>query len=258
MFKKLICTLLFLTLLVCGCGKSNYQDDLKNITKRGKLIVGVRDDSKPFGYRDINGSLQGYDIDLAKLIAREILSDDEAIEFVPVNPSNRIAKLNSREVDIVIATMSITNQRQLVVDFSVPYHVAGQAILVRKGSDITSLRQLNKRKVIIIYGSTGEVSIRMNVPDAVITGYKNYIDGFNALKRGEADAMIADDTILLKLAYDDPSVKILPKRYSREPYAVAFRRGGEADSLRDRVNFLINNLVATGKLEKMQQKWEIK
>lgn len=258
MFKRLICSLLFMTLFVCGCGKSNYQDDLKNITKRGKLIVGVRDDSKPFGYKDINGSLQGYDIDLARLIAREILSDSDAIEFVPVNPSNRIAKLNSRDVDIVIATMSITSQRQLVVDFSVPYHVAGQAMLVRKGSDITSLRQLNKRKVIIVYGSTGEASIRMNVPDAVITGYKNYIDGFNALKRGEADAMIADDTILLKLAYDDPTVKILPKRYSREPYAVAFRRGKDSESLKERVNFLINNLVATGRLEKMQQKWEIK
>lgn len=258
MFRKLICTLLLLTLFVCGCAKNNPQDDLKNITTRGKLIVGVRNDTKPFGYKDINGTLQGYDIDLAKLIAKEILQDEDAVEFVPVNASNRISKLNSRQVDIVIATMSITDQRQLVVDFSVPYHVAGQAILVKTGSDITSLRQLNKRKVIIIYGSTGETSIRMNVPDAVIIGYRNYTDGFNALKNGEADAMIADDTILLNLAIDDSTVKILPKRYSREPYAVAFRRGGEADSLRERVNFLINNLLVTGKLEKMQKKWEIK
>lgn len=258
MFKKLVCTLLLLTLFVCGCAKNNPQDDLKNITKRGKLIVGVRNDTKPFGYKDINGTIQGYDIDLAKLIARDVLGDENAVEFVPVNASNRISKLNSREVDILIATMSITSQRQLVADFSVPYHVAGQAILVKKGSDITSLRQLNKRKVIIIYGSTGEVSIRMNVPDASIIGYKSYLDGFNALKNGEADAMIADDTILLNLSLNDSSVKILPKRYSREPYAVAFRRGGEADSLRERVNFLINNLLVTGKLEKMQQKWEIK
>ncbi len=258
MFKKLICTLLLLTLFVCGCGKNNPKDDLETITKRGKLIVGVRNDTKPFGYKDINGTLQGYDIDLAKYIAKDILGDEEAVEFIPVNASNRISKLNAREVDIVIATMSITDQRQLVVDFSVPYHVAGQAILVKKGSDITSLRQLNNRKVIIIYGSTGEMSIRRNVPDASIIGFRSYLDAFKALKAGEADAMIADDTILLNLALNDDSVKILPKRYSREPYAIAFRRGGGADSLRERVNFLINNLLVTGKLEKMQKKWEIK
>ncbi len=258
MFKKLICTLLLLTLFVCGCGKSNPKDDLETITKRGKLIVGVRDDTKPFGYRDINGTLQGYDIDLAKYIAKDVLGNEDAVEFIPVNASNRISKLNARDVDIVIATMSITDQRQLVVDFSVSYHIAGQAILVKQGSDITSLRQLNNRKVIIIYGSTGEMSIRRNVPDATIIGYRSYIDGFNALKNGEADAMIADDTILLNIALDDKSVKILPKRYSREPYAVAFRRGGGADKLRERVNFLINNLLVTGQLEKMQKKWGIR
>lgn len=258
MFKKLICTLLLMTLFVCGCAKNNPQDDLKEIATRGKLIVGVRNDSKPFGYKDINGTLQGYDIDLAKLIAKDVLQDSDAVEFVAVNASNRISKLNSREVDIVIATMSVTDQRHLVVDFSVPYHVSGQAILVKNGSDITSLGQLNKRRVIIIYGSTGEMSVRRNLPDAIIIGYKNYIDGFNALKRGEADAMIADDTVLLNLALDDDEVKILPKRYSREPYAVAFRRGGGADKLRERVNFLINNLLVTGKLERMQEKWGIK
>lgn len=258
MLKKLICTLLLLTVFVCGCGKSKPKNDLENITQRGKIIVGVRDDTKPFGYRDINGTLQGYDIDMAKAIARDIFGDEAAVEFVPVNASNRISKLNSHKVDILIATMSITNQRQLVVDFSVPYHVAGQAMLVKTGSDITALKQLNNRKVIIIYGSTGEMSIRRNVPDAVITGYRNYRDGFYALKNGEADAMIADDTILLNLALGDDTVKILPKRYSREPYAVAFRRGGGADSLRERVNFLINNMLATGRLEKMQKKWGIK
>lgn len=258
MFKKLICTLLLMTVFVCGCAKNNSKDDLENITNRGKLVVGVRNDTKPFGYKDINGTLQGYDIDLAKLIAKDVLQDEDAIEFVPVNASNRISKLNSREVDIIIAAMSITEQRQLVADFSVPYHVAGQAILVRRGSDITSLGQLNKRRVIIVYGSTGEMSIRRNVPEAVIIGYRNYNDAFRALKAGEADAMIADDTILMNIAMDDEAMKILPKRYSREPYAVAFRRGGGADKLKERVNFLINNLLVTGRLEKLQKKWGIK
>ena len=185
MFKKLICTLLLVTLFTCACTKDNSQDDLDVITDRGKLIVGVRSDAKPFGYKDITGKLQGYDVDLGKKIAKEIFSTEEAVEFVPVTASNRISMLNTKKVDMLIATMSVTDQRQLVADFSVPYYVAGQAIVVPAKSDITSLRQLNGRQVIIIYGSTGEMSVRMNVPDATIIGYKTYIDGFNALKAGK-------------------------------------------------------------------------
>ena len=199
MFKKLICTLLLVTLFTCACTKDNSQDDLDVIINRGKLIVGVRSDAKPFGYKDITGKLQGYDVDLGKKIAKEIFSTEEAVEFVPVTASNRISMLNTKKVDMLIATMSVTDQRQLVADFSVPYYVAGQAIVVPAKSDITSLRQLNGRQVIIIYGSTGEMSVRMNVPDATIIGYKTYIDGFNALKAGKADAMIADDTVLYGL-----------------------------------------------------------
>ncbi len=258
MFKKLICTLLLVTLFTCACTKDNSQDDLDVITGRGKLIVGVRSDAKPFGYKDITGKLQGYDVDLGKKIAKEIFSTEEAVEFVPVTASNRISMLNTKKVDMLIATMSVTDQRQLVADFSVPYYVAGQAIVVPAKSDITSLRQLNGRQVIIIYGSTGEMSVRMNVPDATIIGYKTYIDGFNALKAGKADAMIADDTVLYGLTMDDDSVKILPKRYSKEPYAVAFRRGEESDRLKAKTNYVINFLTRTGKLSQMQRKWEIK
>ncbi len=96
--------------------------------------------------------------------------------------------------------------------------MAGQAIVVPAKSDITSLRQLNGRQVIIIYGSTGEMSVRMNVPDATIIGYKTYIDGFNALKAmiadQSSDAMIADDTVLYGLTdftMDDDSVKFCRK-----------------------------------------------
>lgn len=258
MFKKLICTLLLLTLFTCACTKDNSQDDLTTITKRGKLIVGVRSDAKPFGYKDITGQLQGYDVDLGKQIAKEIFSTEKAVEFVPVTASNRISMLNTKKVDMLIATMSVTDQRQLVADFSIPYYIAGQAIVVPAKSDITSLRQLNGRSVIIIYGSTGEMSVRMNLPEASIKGYRTYIEGFNALKEGKADAMIADDTVLYGLAIDDNSVKILPKRYSKEPYAVAFRRGEESDKLKAKTNFVINLLTQSGKLSQMQRKWEIK
>jgi len=256
---------IFLGLLLCilcinlsGCSSKRPKDNYQEIKNRGKIIVGVRSDTRPFGYRDIEGNLQGFDIDLARIIAKHIFADMDAVELVPVTASNRISMLNSRKVDMLIATMSITDQRSLVVDFSTPYYMAGQAILVKNKTDISSIKQLNGKRIIIVYGSTGENSIRMNAPEAIIRGYKDYHLAYNALKNNEADAMIADDTILYNITLNDPSVKILDKRFSKEPYAVAFRKGKESEKLQEAVNFTINLMQHSGKLRKLQAKWGIK
>lgn len=257
MIKKIFCIFIFISLLLCGCSNVQEKNDFKTIKKRGRIIVGVRSDTRPFGYRDSRGNLQGFDVDLAKAIAKHIFADDSAIELVPVTASNRISMLTSGRVDILIATLSVTDQRSLIVDFSKPYYMAGQAILVKNGRNLATIKQLNKKKVIIVYGSTGEESVRLNAPEAIIRGYKNYDLAYKALKRGEADAMIADDTILYNLALDDPSVKILQKRFSKEPYAVAFRKGEASNQLKDSVNFTIDFIEHSGQLRNMQRKWGI-
>lgn len=257
MFKRLICILVFMCVILSGCTSVKPKNDFEVIKDRGKIIVGVRSDTKPFGYRDINGNLQGFDIDLARAVAKHIFSDPNAVELVPVTASNRISMLNSGKVDILIATMSVTNQRSVVVDFSKPYYMAGQAILVKNNTKVSTIKQLNGKRVIIVYGSTGEMGVRMNAPEAIIRGYKDYGLAYLALKNGDADAMIADDTILYNLALDDPSVKILDKRFSKEPYAVAFRKGEASRQLKDSVNFTIDLMEHSGKLRNLQMKWGI-
>lgn len=256
MLKKLLCTFFFIMFLCSGCGNKN--DDLSTITKRGKIIAGVRTDTMPFGFRDINGTLQGYDIELASIIAKSILGDTSAVEFVPVTAENRVEKLNSGEVDMLVATMSITNQRLLVVDFSKPYYAAGQALLVKSLSPINTIRHLNGKRVIAVYGSTGEESIKMNVPEAVIIGFKTYDAAFNALLQGQGDAIIGDDTVLLNYALQNSAVKLLPQRYSNEPYAIAFRHGEKSKRLKERVDFTLSNLKAMGVLKNMEQKWGVR
>ena len=258
MLKKIFCTLILCSLLLTGCSSVKSKNDYQIIKKRGKLIVGVRSDTRPFGYRNVNGKLQGFDIDLAKVIAKHIFTNENAVVFVPVTASNRISMLNSGKVDMLIATMSITDQRRLVVDFSEPYYMAGQAILVRRRNSVSSIKQLNGKKIIIVYGSTGEMSVRMNAPEAIVRGYKNYDLAYKALKSGEADAMIADDTILYNLALDDPSVRILDKRFSHEPYAIAFRKGEESAQLKETVNFTLNLMSHSGKLRELKSKWGLK
>lgn len=257
--KKIVLALLFLCLICCSCGKKSViNDDLTTITQRDRLIVGIRNDAPPFGFKDKNGFTVGYDADLARLIAKGILGDEKKVEFVPVTASNRIMKLNSGEVDCLIATMSITTQRQQFLNFSTPYYMAGQAILVRSSSKATSLRDFTGKKLIIVFGSTSEKNLRSNVPEVIVIGYKTYNDAYNALKNGKADGIVADDTVLLGFSTNDKSVKLLPKRYSKEPYAVVFRKDDASINFTNKVNYIVENLQSTGRLNRLQEKWKIK
>lgn len=257
--KKIVLALLFLCLICCSCGKKPViNDDLTTITQRDRLIVGIRNDAPPFGFKDKNGFTVGYDADLARLIAKGILGDEKKVEFVPVTASNRIMKLNSGEVDCLIATMSITTQRQQFLNFSTPYYMAGQAILVRSSSKTTSLRDFTGKKLIIVFGSTSEKNLRSNVPEVTVIGYKTYNDAYNALKNGKADGIVADDTVLLGFSTNDKSVKLLPKRYSKEPYAVVFRKDDASINFTNKVNYIVENLQSTGRLNRLQEKWKIK
>lgn len=242
--------------LLSGCVKKEDNTDvLDKIMQRGKIIVGVKYDTKPFGYIDSNQNLVGYDIDLARYIAKMILGSENKIEFKQVTPSNRILALNSGQVDMIIATMSITKPRGEVVEFSRPYYVAGQAILINKGSKITSMSDLNGKRVIIVFGSTAERNLRLIAPEAIITGYKTYTSGYSALKQKRADAMTSDDTILMGFALQDESMKLLPRRYSKEPYAIAFQKGDASSRLKYKVDFIIDDMIKSGKINRLKEKW---
>jgi len=248
--------ILCLALTFSGCAqKHDKTSTLAEIMQRDKLIVGVKFDTKPFGYIDQKQNVLGYDVDLARLIAKSILGSEDKVEFKQVTPSNRILALNSGQVDMIIATMTITPQRSEIVTFSVPYYMAGQAILVPTDSRIKGMADLNGKRVIIVFGSTAEKNLRLIAPEAIIRGYKTYTDAYSALKQDRADAITSDDTILMGFAIQDKSLKLLPKRYSKEPYAVAFRKGAESASLKDKVDFLITDMVKSGELNQLKAKW---
>lgn len=259
MLKRLLVFLTLFTVLFSGCGKKEEPviDDLQTIKNRGKLIVGVRDDTKPFGYRDKDGNLIGFDVELAGMIAGHILGDETKVDYVVVNADDRISMLNSKKVDILVATMTITQQRLRVLDFSESYYVAGQAVMVKSKAPYTTFNELADKRLIVVYGTTGEKSLRDIYPSARILPFKTYPEAFAALKNGDADAIVADDTVLLGYALDDKSVRLLSKRYSREPYAVAFRQGEESKTLQTSVNEYINYLLSTGRLKRLAERYNL-
>lgn len=247
---------LFSLSVLCGCGAQKAsQNALSHAKLMNKLTVGVKNDSKPFGFVDNEGNPAGFDVDVAKEIARQILGDENAVEFVYVTPSSRITDLNSRKVDMVIAAMSITPNRADVVSFSQPYYQSGQAIMVKEGSKISSLADLNGSNVGFVLGTTGEKTIRNLAPAASLRAAKTYPEIFNLLKNGEIEAILADDTMLYGLASDNKGYKILPKRYTREYYAVAMRSSKESEELREAVDVAVNYMQQRGILNKIKNKW---
>lgn len=258
MFKKIFILIFMLVFLTAGCGKKEKPQDIyRSIINRGKLIVGVQYDAKPFGFIDKDGQLEGVDVDIAKELANRILGSESRVEFKKVSPSTRIEAITSGEVDMVIATMSITPQRKLIVSFSDPYFIAGQAIAVPIDSDIKTYNDLNNKNVIVVLGTTGEKNLRYFAPSAVIQGYKSYSEAFEAFKKGRADAITTDDSLLMGFVMDNKNFKILPKRLTQEPYGIAFKNSEDAASLKVNINRMIQDMQSDGTLNAIKKKWNV-
>ena len=232
------------------------ENDLyEEILKRGVIKVGINADSKPFGFFDENWQIQGYDADLARYIAQYILKSSSAVEFHPVTPANRMLKVSTGEVDIAIATMTITPQRSEIIDFSIPYDLAGQALLVRSDSKIVSIADLNGQNVGVVFGTTAEKNMMSLAPTSNIIGFRNYRTAYEALKAGKIDALTSDDTILSGFAYDDSAVKLLPKRYTKEPYGIAIRKGKNTKRLKENIDFAIKDMQRKNVILRLHRKW---
>lgn len=231
-------------------------DLYKTIIKRGYVIVGVKTDAKPFGFIE-NGKNVGFDVDIAHNIAKELFHDPEKVEFVPVTDKERFYLLNLNKVDMVVATMTITPNRQHNADFSNAYYITGQALLVLANSNIRSLADLSNKNVGVIFGSTAEETIKFLLPSAHVLGYRTYDDAYKALKNGTILGITSDDAILRGYASTDSSVKLLPKRYSRDSYGIAFRRGPESDYILEVVNNLISDMDNRGVFIQLKRKWNL-
>ncbi len=246
----LILVVVFSCLMCSGCfNRAQELTDLDEIIQRGYLIAGVKGDSPPFGYYKDN-SLIGIDIDIAKQIANDIFqTNSEAnVRFVKVNPQNRIAKLNSKEVDILVATMSVNDKRKLVINFSIPYFLTSQKLIVRKDSKITHINYFNSSgRLGVVLGTTGERIIRLIAPSARITGARSYKEAVNLLLTNQVDGIIGDDCILK--AYVTKDLKIINKSYSKEYYAVAVRKSDKSRELLDMVNSSISAMIDEKKIQ---------
>jgi polar amino acid transport system substrate-binding protein len=169
---------------------------MQRIKARGYLVVGVEDNAPGFGYRAPNGAMSGFEVDLAREVARAIFGDPNKIVFRVLSSAQRIPAVADGEVDIVASLLSITCQRWQQVDFTTPYYHAYQTVLVFPNSNIRSIHDLNGKRVCVTLGSTASANLARMAPEAQIVAVAERTDCVAALEHGTVDAIANDDTIL--------------------------------------------------------------
>ena len=203
MKKLLLILIICMSFFACGCTLKTAKTTVDKIKERDYLTVGVKYDSKPFGYIE-NGEVKGLDIDIAKEIAKNILDNENKIKFVQVTPENRISKLMSEEVDIIVATMTDNEQRRQVVDFSEPYYTSGQAVLCKKNPEPKSSDKFVRKKTVVVRGTTAEKTLsRIYGKNGKVEISPDYTYAFDIIKNEPDACLMADEGILLGFVSDN-------------------------------------------------------
>ncbi len=232
---------------------------MAKIVQRGKLIAGVKQDVLLFGYLNPRtNQIEGFDIDVVKEIAKALFNGDASasrVEFKPVTSAQRIPALQEGSVDIVAATMTITDERKQQIDFSDVYYSAGQRLLVKKDSTATKIQDLDKadKTICAAKGSTSEQNITKFAPTAQKLLFDGYAECLTALQQGRTDAISTDDVILAGLAEQDPNTKLVGDKFTDEPYGLGIAK--TSTGFTEFVNGVVRQMKTNGRWKAIYQQW---
>ncbi len=245
---KILAVLIF-GVFIIACGKSKESSGgLEDLKKADKIRIGVFGDKPPFGYVDENGLNQGYDIYLAKRLAKDLLGDENKIEFVTLEAASRVEYLESNKVDIILANFTVTPERKEKVDFASPYMKVSLGIVSPEGKPIKSIDDLKGKKLIVNKGTTAEIFFTKNYPDIELVKYDQNTEAFNALKDGRGDALAHDNTLVFAWAVGNPGFVVEIKELGEQDFIAPAVRKGNMELL-NWLNSEIDKLTAEGFFE---------
>lgn len=209
------------------------ESTLQTIKNRGYIIAGVNATNQGFAFLESDGSYNGFEIELAKALSVAVFGAPDKLEFRPLTSAERFVALQSGEIDVLIrtATINITRDTQLGLDFTTPYFYDGQTFIVRTDAAVNTLEDLKGASIAVITGSTTETNLA-----AVMAGrgisyqpvtYKDFEEVKNALVSGRVDAISADKSaaVVFLEQYGSGGYKGLEETISKEPLGMAVRHG---------------------------------
>ncbi len=226
-----------------------YASTLEAVKSRGVLIVGVREDFPPLGYLDGEGRNTGFEVDLARYLARQLLGEEGKLRLVRVNAGNRLTAILSGSADMLIASVSATEDRAAVFALSEPYFLSGTLLLVPRGSPIQDVLDVKGKRVAVLEGTIQEGAWEPVVREPVVRGVirvqlRNVAAAVAALRAGQVDALAEDDVLILALARQYPDLVAVGKPFRPHPYAIAMHK--DNGELRAWVNEQLRQAKADG------------
>ncbi len=224
------------------------------IRRRGRLIVGLDQSTNLFSFRDpASGELQGFDVDIAHELARDLLGDPNKVEFRLLTSGDRLDSLKNQTVDVVVNAMTISCARAEEIAFSTVYFEASQRLLVPKDSPVQGPGDLAGKRVCAQLDTTSLATIGRIAPAATLLGAANWDDCLVALQQGQADAASTDDSILAGLAVQDPNLHIVGPSLEPEPYGIGVNR--DQQDLVRAVNASLDRMRRDGTWLSLYQTW---
>jgi putative glutamine transport system substrate-binding protein len=248
-----------LCLISGGCDVSPEKSPhVEAIRKRGVLRVGVKFDVPRFGYLAPGASAPvGLEIDIARLIAGEMLGDTGQVQFIPVTTQLRGPALDNDLVDFVIASYTVMEERKKQYHFTSPYYTDDVRLLVRKDSGLRSLADMDGRTAGIARTSTSREALQAEADRLGITlkytEFSNHPEIKAALLAGKVDAFVNDYSALL--GYKDDGTMLLDGGFSPQPYGIAIKL--ENDKLAAYLEGIITAIRTDGRLDAFLEKWDL-
>jgi len=231
-----------------GDSKPSFAADstMAKIVAKGTLTVGTKFDQPLYGEKALSGDVEGFDVEIARVIAEEL---GVKVTFTEAVSKNREPFIQNGTVDIVVATYTINDKRKKIVDFAGPYYKTGQSLMVRKDDDtIKSKDDLAGKKVCSVEGSTPAERIATEAPKAALTLFDTYGKCATAMENKQVDAVTTDEAILLGLiSKKKDAFKVVGDTFSEEPYGIGLKKGDQA--FRDFINDTIEKIYEDGRWE---------
>ena len=246
--------------------KGSYRPDDKkakervpDIVKRGRLIVGVDRSNNLMSYRDAaSGDVRGFEVDIAREIARDIFGDPNKVDFRFVESSDRVDALNSGAVDMIVRTMTISPERERDVAFSIPYMSTQTRMLVLTNSGMKSVKDAAGKTLCGVAASTALETIREHAPKSDILVTRSWGDCLMALQLNQADGIVVDDALLSGMAAQDSYTSIVGEPLETENYGVAVRRPSKQQDTRPllrQVNSTLERIRRDGTWSSIFEEW---
>src|SRR5215212_6358135 len=220
---------------------------MAQLAEAGSITVGTKFDQPGFGLANPQGVPEGFDVEVAKIVAGGLGIAPQDIEWKETVSANRESFIQNGDVDIVVATYTINDARKALIDFAGPYYVAGQDIMVASGNPdgIKGPDDLAGKKVCSVEGSTPAQNIRDNYPEAKLTLFDVYSKCADALGNGQVDAVTTDNVILTGLvAASDGDFELVGDPFTEEPYGIGIAKGD--DDFRDFINDVLEESFDDG------------